>query len=105
MRWPLALTAVLIPIAIIPCSLASEPAFPPTMFDVACDYCADYTDASAARGLIQTSWRPGTGYQDLPDARSTMEDLGGSQQARSLEQRCASADRGCLLTDKRLYAR
>ena len=41
---------------------AAEPADSVAAAERMCDYCADYTDAAASAGVVQTSYEIGVGY-------------------------------------------
>lgn len=99
MRSSLILFAMLMPIAVSPCALASEPALPASAMDLTCDYCGDFTDQSAARGSVQTSWRPGVGYPDRT-AMSSSAGFEESQRARAFAPGCASSTSpGCVVAN------
>lgn len=101
MRSSLILFAMLMPIAVSPCSLASEPGLPSTTVDLACDYCGDFTDQATAHGLVQTAWRPGGGYPDRTAMSSSVE-FEGSQPTRAFPPNCASSSSpGCVVADTR----
>jgi hypothetical protein len=47
---------------LVPVGAAAQTADGAAAAENMCDYCADYTDAAAAIGKIQSAYQPGAGY-------------------------------------------